>query len=776
MKVKKLFKVAMKYLGGLVVILALILAFLPVQSVSAAANHYLVMGQVYIANVTGVITEAGRNVADATMHVTTEGTFTFSMANGTSCVLTSGTSVVTGSPQTLALGSNAVTCTGTGTIDFNITIGTAANWDTVNSWSLASGGACGAAVPTSADNTYFNANSFTAGSQVLTVDATASCLSMDWTGSTNTPDLKFNAFTLNLYGSATFIAAMTNSAGYRIYLAGSGVQSITSNGLANLNFFEMAGTGTMNLIDALNCRGFRINSGTLTTNNFNMTMSGGTYSTGFGITGAGAKTINLGSSTITTDRLTNSSSNTTLNAGTSTFNITGVGQTLVHTGGLTYNIVNLQGAAHTLTGNGTFATLGLTRAGVQTITFTDGTTQTISNLTRDAGVSIKTLQGSGAAGWGITYAGATYVSQDYFSISRSNALPAVNKFYAGTHSTNGGNNTGWNFYAPDSPSVTVQAATDIHAEDAVGNGTVTNLGAGNINTLANGFDWGIVSTVYTGSVTGAGSGLAAFFDTLTSLPIHTTIYYRAKSQNSIGWGYSAETSFITVDVGVPTNFEVNANGKVTWTKGTYATGTVIVRGTGSYPTTTSDGVIIYSGIGITTTDQNPNPDSVTYYYSAWGINGTHYSPTYATTSAGGAAVAAIGNYIFYGIIMFMAIVLTVASYAVKRTALATLSAIIWMVVCGVSLSQLSTNIPVYTAMALIGFIAAIGMSIQAYGFRDKDEEGSEDDSDLTFEEQLKRNDTARAEEKAKRDADSLNKYTYKSAKRKAKDEGNYFGQ
>jgi len=146
------------------------------------------MGQIFITDGTAGISTTGRKVADTNFTCTGAGNFTVHMTEGITGTV-AGTKVQ-GTPVTLSAGLNTITTTGAvadGVID--ITIGTAANWNTVNNWSAASGDACTASVPTSSDNVYMDANSFTGASQVLTVDATAYCKDMDWTGSLNTPDL-----------------------------------------------------------------------------------------------------------------------------------------------------------------------------------------------------------------------------------------------------------------------------------------------------------------------------------------------------------------------------------------------------------------------------------------------------------------------------------------------------------------------------------------------------------------------------------------------------------
>lgn len=234
--------------------------------VQAANERYFVMGQVFFTDGTANCNVDGRVVADTAFTVAAAGDFTVYMASGTTGSL-SGTNIQ-GTPVALAAGSNTITATdAVADGAFDITIGTAANWNTINSWSAASGGTGGASVPGSTNSVLFDANSFTAGSQVLTVDAAATCLNMDWTGAANTPTLAGSA-ALNIYGSRTYIAAMTITyTGTVTYKATAGTQAITSNGKVSLSntVFNGAG-GTFQLADKFTLGGTA-----------NLTLTAGTF-------------------------------------------------------------------------------------------------------------------------------------------------------------------------------------------------------------------------------------------------------------------------------------------------------------------------------------------------------------------------------------------------------------------------------------------------------------------------------------------------------------------
>ena len=87
------------------------------------------------------------------------------------------------------------------------------NWsDQANHWSNNSGNnpaSLHGAAPGSDDNVLFDANSFTDVDQVVTIDATAYCLAMDWTGALYTPTLTIlNSKYLMFLSAVTFISSM----------------------------------------------------------------------------------------------------------------------------------------------------------------------------------------------------------------------------------------------------------------------------------------------------------------------------------------------------------------------------------------------------------------------------------------------------------------------------------------------------------------------------------------------------------------------------------------
>jgi hypothetical protein len=255
-------------------------------------------------------------------------------------------------------------------------VGRTGVWSNLTCWSYTSGGPGGIIVaPNSTTNAHFDVNSFNAAGQVVTVDAAAYCLNMDWTGATNTPTLAFGINSMYIYGNVVLIAAMnTTMVDSYMFFRGTG-KTFTSNGHSlGVRFYPLAGSIT--LTDNLITTEFIVlYGGTFNTGNFSIT---GTNFIGHGVD---AKTLTLGTSVITLSGTTGwSFPNTglTLTDNTHTIILTGAS---TFAGGVTtsgsYGTVNLNGTAHTISGSNTF--VNLTRAagglGISTYTITAGSDQ-----------------------------------------------------------------------------------------------------------------------------------------------------------------------------------------------------------------------------------------------------------------------------------------------------------------------------------------------------------------------------------------------------------------
>lgn len=250
-------------------------------------------------------------------------------------------------------------------------VGGTASWDGTagTKWALTSGGAGGQAIPTSADDVFFDASS---GANTVTIA----------TGNTGAKSITCTGFTGTLAGTAAISVSGNVTLATGMTITYSGVLSLiatstfTSAGKTFTGNITINGSGiTVTLADALTMtnRTLTLTQGTFTTANFNVTL--GTFSTLV----TNTRTINLGSSTVTnTADWFIIGTNLTFNAGTST--ITKSGGSFVGGSKTYYNVtftnVNTNIAINDANTFNTFTVNSPTSAGLFQTTFDSATTIT----------------------------------------------------------------------------------------------------------------------------------------------------------------------------------------------------------------------------------------------------------------------------------------------------------------------------------------------------------------------------------------------------------------
>lgn len=259
-------------------------------------------------------------------------------------------------------------------------VGGTGTWDNSagSKWSTTSGGAGGAAVPTSADDVYFNAAS---GAVTVTSGATNNCKNLTLTGFTGTLD---GSSALNVYGNFVGAATTTWSRTNYLTFVSSGAQTITTNGMTvggPIRFNNASGTWTLQddltngdlyVVDLLtgtfNSNGKAVTIGRFFSSNTNtraLTM------------GASVWTLKNGNSSTLWDMST--TTGLTFNAGTSTIRFNKATQQTFNTGGLTYyNVEYTNSGSSTISGNATFNKLSSTVN--VTLAFPAGTVITVSQF------------------------------------------------------------------------------------------------------------------------------------------------------------------------------------------------------------------------------------------------------------------------------------------------------------------------------------------------------------------------------------------------------------
>lgn len=331
-------------------------------------------------------------------------------------------------------------------------------WSTVGNWFLATNGGGGAGrVPLPQDDARFDANSIGASGINIRYDMPRSGKNINFTGVTNSPVFgAAGSITTQVFGSLTLGSGMTTGVVSGFDMCARGSISITSAGVTwNQAISILSGTAAtvLTLGDALSSTsGIRIDMGTFTTADFSVTAASINLGNNAGV----ARTVNLGNSTVTITTAGNvwsTTSNVTINAGTSTivFSDTSSSQKTFMGSGYTYNNLTCAGGTGTIsiTGSNTFKDLALNAAGATNpYRFTSSTTTTVQSLSSNADAthvtSLDTVSGSGTFTL-VDSSGTNAI--DYCTINRSTVQGGAG-WYAGANSTNGGSNSGWFFRSP----------------------------------------------------------------------------------------------------------------------------------------------------------------------------------------------------------------------------------------------------------------------------------------------------------------------------------------
>jgi hypothetical protein len=284
----------------------------------------------------------------------------------------------------------------------------------------------------------------TGGGNTLQISPGSWFRNIDFTGSTTTVTSISTAMfvtgnlTLATGGTYTLLAPTFRASG-----------TLTSSGRSLGAVGINAAGGTVTLADALTTDAFSITAGTFNAAGFNVT------SPVINLVPAGAstRTVNMASGTWTCTGSTTTAwnasptTNLTLSPGTSTISMTGASAKTFVGGGLTYYNLNQGGAgALTISGSNTFNNITNTTQPA-TVTFTAGTTQTVSNfgLSGTAGNLITINSSTAGSQFTLSDPSGTVFVQNV-SIQDSNATGGAT-WLAPTNrgNVNVSNNTGWIF-------------------------------------------------------------------------------------------------------------------------------------------------------------------------------------------------------------------------------------------------------------------------------------------------------------------------------------------
>lgn len=409
-------------------------------------------------------------------------------------------------------------------------VGGTANWDGTagTKWALTSGGLGGQAVPTSADDVFFDSNS---GTGTVTIAAgNTGAKSISCTGTGTFAGTLTGTAAITVSGSITLVAGMTYSYTGTITINATATLITASKALGSVT---INGSGiTVTLGDAFNhdlvsgLYDINLTQGTFDTANYTVTANR------FISSNSNTRTVNLGSSTVTlySGSATGAwncttATNLTVNAGTSTISLAGAPLKFFRGGGKTYYILNNNSfnpsTPVTIRDSNTFNDITCSATGNHTLNIFQGSTQTVTNFTYTPSADASVILTNGD-----TVTGTSSISKSSGTVTVSrfiikNMIGTGGATWNANDSVDLGNNTGWNFTAAparywvggtdtwDTTAGSKWATSSGGAGGASVPAAVTpvyfdnNSGANTVTIGSNGGCAGLICTGFTGTLTGS---------------------------------------------------------------------------------------------------------------------------------------------------------------------------------------------------------------------------------------------------------------------------------
>jgi hypothetical protein len=425
-------------------------------------------------------------------------------------------------------------------------VGGSGNWSDVNHWATASGGSNKQLVPPKqVDNVFFDANSFTAAGQTVTLDTIGECANMNWLSSLFNPTFAGSANNLNIYGSLTLSPNMTISGTGDWVLKGTtDIETIDLKGktLTNLTFDANQSTGGYNILQPITIsEELIISDGIINTNNHNITTEN------LIINSTNSKTFNAGSSKIKINEGSwDVQDNTaiTFNAGTSAIELNSNNGNVVFNGGnLTYYNVSFI-TSTTMDGllTGTNSYNNFSAGGSTHLTIASGATQTALGFILGGKCNDVLTIDATTPGSATTLSKSSGIVDTRF-LNLTDVHATGGAMFNTTLSTNNGNNTGWNFVTLAPFDVTLSAINPTCPIPI--NGSITANPTGGIAPFS--YIWSNLSPTQTINNLSAGTYTCTISDDAGCVVIKTATITQPST-----FGFTASATGSTVCFGTST--------------------------------------------------------------------------------------------------------------------------------------------------------------------------------------------------------------------------------
>lgn len=195
-------------------------------------------------------------------------------------------------------------------------VGGTGNWDASGEWALSSGGAGGAGAPGATEPAIFDANSFSASGQIVSIrsGSTNRCKSLNMTNVTNTPILQWTSLSAGNNPTLTVSGNVTIPAGVTLTMSAT---NATTPGFLNIN-----GSGNLDVNPPFPFPTASVDGVSVNAEN-SATVDLQRFLQAYAVSVSGAATFNTNNFNITAGQIfiTGSGSNSTFNAGSSTLTL-----------------------------------------------------------------------------------------------------------------------------------------------------------------------------------------------------------------------------------------------------------------------------------------------------------------------------------------------------------------------------------------------------------------------------------------------------------------------
>ncbi len=153
---------------------------------------------------------------------------------------------------------------------------------------------------------------------------------------------------------------------------------------------------------------------------------------------------------------------------------------------------------------------------------------------------------------------------------------------------------------------------------------------------------------------------------------------------------------------------------IDWIPAVGSTNTMVRAAVGRYPTSITDGYLIYYGDGSSATDTGVSLDetAASVYYRAWSEKSGAWSPFWAESTIEGVGVTILAQNILVGILLAFTMGAVLVGYTKKNTPIVLFSIAGWLFT-GIYSMNVRTGMDIYYIIGFFSFFMTVGSMVVA---------------------------------------------------------------